>query len=142
MVRHCSQRVLALEYVTIESPEVVALSKAYIEEIGYNGFGALWWVQEESTAESRHLLLDFNARLERHACISSVLPEAEKHLDPCIYFALGLDHAFQPVPAGHFYTDPLRLSAAEEESIAKWNVRHDDTELMEWIIGQQKKKRT
>lgn len=136
---HTSQLVghtmrLALEYMTIRDEKVEELSRTYIASIAYDGFGALWWIHDTVHGP---LLIDFNARLERHICIAAVLPGTQKLLDPCVYFALGLEEPFQPVPAGHYYSDPIRLlDSLKENSTALWNVRRDDIKLMDWITAK------
>ena len=112
---------------------------------------AAWWWRKDGKA----FLTDFNARLERHACLTSVLNGADLLGDPCYALQTGLveDDMYQSsgphfVRAGVRYMDPVRAmsSAAprmtqllRDEKTIPWNLHAKDEKLfrhVQWKIGQ------
>ena len=139
---------VALEYVTTRKPIVEERAAAFLREINYTGFGATWWWQGHSDDE--WFLIDFNARIERHACLGPVLPKSEKVNDPCYLFQEllrnngtlnDIDGKRVPkvVSSGYEYRDPIRITKKLSRDMDLcntnlWNVNSFDVDLYENIL--------
>jgi hypothetical protein len=132
-------------YVTLHDPQLQELAVNFTRAINYTGFGAAWWCQ--SAAPAGFNLIDFNPRIERHACLHSVLSADQKPLDPCYLFQQIVRGQVEPsqvveprvVPAGIFYFDPIRMGElqvtlkGEERDWTRWNVVREDALLWESV---------
>jgi hypothetical protein len=103
-------------YSTIRHPVVESATAEFLQAINFTGFGAVWWW---IGLDDRPYLIDFNPRMERHACINGALQAAgspEIQSDPCTVFqriAGGevIDEAKLPliVKEGFKYMEPMRV---------------------------------
>jgi hypothetical protein len=108
--------------------------------INYTGFGAAWWWRKDGRA----FLIDFNARLERHACLTAVLSGVDLLGDPCYALQTGFveDEIYQSsaphiVRGGVRYMDPVRAMSGVSHQIVRllrdtkipWNVHVGDEKL-------------
>jgi hypothetical protein len=136
-----------LTYTTVKDVVVEESTKLFVNRINYTGFASAWWVHD---LKEGPMLIDFNPRLERHACLAPILSGPSKLLDPCIVFQrIASGHHFDSnsfpfmVPAGYTYADPLRLtqskrtgSFGDRSTTSDWNIRLDDERLMFWILDK------
>ena len=106
-----------VSYATIRDIKVEQAGIDFIRAVNYTGFGALWFWQNET---AQPFLIDFNPRLERHACINAVLIAAGNSenvsRDPCSVFqrrALGETFENESLPlivdGGFRYLEPMRV---------------------------------
>lgn len=117
--------------------------------INYTGFGAAWWWRKDGKA----YLTDFNARLERHACLTSVLKGVDLLGDPCYALQTGLveEEMYQDsgphfVRAGVMYMDPVRALSSPAPRMLQllngevdWNFHVKDEKLfnhVQWKINE------
>lgn len=71
-------------YKTVRNERVEKSTKEFLRAVNYTGFGATWWWMDFTGTP---YLIDFNARLERHACMNAVLSEkADLDTEPCHVF--------------------------------------------------------
>ena len=86
VIEHAVQ-LYGISYRTIRDAKVEQAAEAFIRAINYTGFGATWWW---TNAEGKPHLIDFNPRLERHACINAAMvaadDQANTRRDPCVLF--------------------------------------------------------
>ena len=137
---------LTFHYRTFRDPDFEARVIGLAKASNMTGFITSWWCKS-SVPEKEYFLIDFNARIERHACLLGVLSDEDQHLDPCYVFqelVAGIRRAEDfptPnfVPANVTYFDPIRMSWIDrkwtEEQIDKrmWNIQHHDPKLAEWV---------
>ncbi len=103
-------------YSTIRDEKVERSTAEFVRAINFTGFGAIWWWMGQ---DDRPYLIDFNPRMERHACINGALQAAgspEIMNDPCTVLqrmAAGevFDEAELPfmISAGFKYMEPMRV---------------------------------
>lgn len=55
-----------------------------VKKLNYTGFGAAWWLPCRS--DGRVYLVDFNPRIERHACLTAVVSGLDLLREPCFVF--------------------------------------------------------
>jgi hypothetical protein len=134
----------AVSYSTIRNADVEQKTIEFIRLVNYTGFGATWWwlsLKEAAETERDWLLVDFNARIERHTCLSPILPQQEQENDVCVIFQNyvrdgQVKEPLQVVGGDYFYCDPIRISERKEAKgyskvvdycdEAKWNVESRD----------------
>lgn len=134
-------------YQTIRDPRVERATVDFVRAVNYTGFGAAWWWKDNS---GRPFLVDFNARLERHACLGPILTPELLELEPCFLFQrfmagdLDLDAVDAPrfLPAGLRYMEPMRALQGNLDSLMvllgagsayKWNLWAQDGPLISMV---------
>lgn len=78
-----STRLYGIIYETVRDRKVEVASFQFLRSINYTGFGALWWWKDAE--KGKPYLIDFNPRMERHACLSAIFPKLG---EPCTTFQL------------------------------------------------------
>jgi hypothetical protein len=131
----------AVRYITRRNPVIEQHTLDFVRAINYTGFGATWWWPTWKN-QSEWVLIDFNARIERHACLGPILPESERENDPCIIFQKHLRgeklSGLTFVAENIEYRDPIRL--AENKffddllcNSTDWNINSADEALWEFL---------
>lgn len=127
-----------VRYITKRNLDVERATSRLVQKLNYTGFGAAWWWFSD-----RPYLIDFNPRLERHACLSAVLSGADLLSEPCVVFQQ-IVMGFYPKPnrlplmvrAGVQYMEPIRSLTAATKTFLQMLTEHE----VPWNIHQQDKK--
>ncbi len=137
---------VALRYQTVRVADVEAKCVGFVSAINFTGFGSAWfWPDEGKEREWR--LIDFNARIERHACLGAVLGESDSSSDPCVVFQRYLagesfDSLTSPliVRSSVTYLDPIRISEIMDpvwgsalNKYSEWNIQRQDALLIKRV---------
>ena len=134
-------------YRTERNAAIEEASVRVIQVSNYSGIGAIWWWRDSS---EKPFLIDFNPRLERHACLNAVLStEADLKCDPCHVLQEDLVSDLEYVSqaphilrGGIEYLDPVRAMGGSHFQIERllldnkhipWNMHASDTALMELV---------
>lgn len=131
-------------YATQRDKRIEDKNALFIRSINFTGFGSTWWWVDEGTGVP--FLIDFNARLERHACISSVLSEPEDlACDPCFAFGKIVAGVTDSrcsagfVREGIEFVEPIRIAEKGDallfvkESERLWNLNRSDKPLLQFV---------
>ena len=102
-----------ISYKTIRDEEAEKSTIDFVRAVNYTGFGAAWYWRD---GQGKPKLIDFNARLERNACLAPVISPEMWHLEPCFLFQmtqLGRLHVGEIstprfLPAEIHYYNPIR----------------------------------
>ena len=137
---------LAYSYITREHKDLEVLTADFVKAVNYTGFGSAWWWHSSGSGWK---MLDFNARIERHACLIPVLNLEQMQNDPCYVFqkiVLGeYDIEKEPlrvVAPNVIYIDPIRIAKIKDGKAmagtftanrSTWNVCRDDKMLMDHV---------
>ena len=133
-----------VSYKTIRHYTSEQLTMRLMRSINFTGFGAAWYWRD-SDGEPR--LLDFNARMERNACLTPALSVNLQVLDACYLFQqleagkMKLTELDVPVflPAGIGYYDAFRahkwgldkLEKLHQSKYFEWNLWREDEILFQ-----------
>lgn len=146
-----------ISFITIRSKRVEHSTREFVKAINYTGFGAAWWWRDH---DGHPHLIDFNPRLERHACVNAVLlqqNETEQLIrDPCGAYQsilLGkIPRSFYKekprlIKKGLRFMEPMRVVNMGMRDVAQigvellrsrnstWNIHKDDVDL--WNIHEE-----
>jgi hypothetical protein len=137
-------------YQTIRDEAAEAATFGFVRAINFTGFGAAWW-WKDAARENLPLLIDFNARLERQACLTPVLAPRDLISCPCHALQTGLleDELYLSSGphlsrAGVRFMDPtramgtppdevLRFLGERQQHTAQWNTQRGDVALYSLI---------
>ncbi len=137
-------------YETIRHQLIEDATKELLKAVNYSGFGAAWWWRDNTQSE-KPLLIDFNARLERQACLTPVLEARDLITCPCYSLQTGMieEELFRSgaphiTRAGIRYMDPVRAMDSGRHRVLRllrdestpWNVQRGDIVLHSLIRRQ------
>lgn len=139
-------RSVTFRWETVDDDILLQRARQLVFDTNATGFLSAWFCTGPDP--ERYYLIDYNARVERHACLLGVLREEDFPKDPCYVFqqiASGQRrvedfHEMMRVPGGYEYMDPIRLAWTErvqwtddELDQSKWNIWRSDSKIMAMV---------